>query len=166
MPTIQIRTDDQTKNDSTALFDKLGITMSEAINLFLRQSVMRGGIPFALTVPETYKTNLETTGNEANEAIVDAMKRYKSVNGKSDFDIAKTEPLFRAIENLGTLNENMRITFQEKAVKVRLNHKGKDYVLDYNFDEPDNVFILTRKDGKLFVKDCNLTGIPETLGSF
>ena len=163
MPTIQVRTDDQTKNDSTALFDKLGITMSEAINLFLRQVIMRGGIPFTLNVPETYKSNIEIV---ENEAIIDAMKRFKSVNGKSNFDITKIEPFFRAIENLGTVNENMRITFQEKAVKVRLNHKGNNYVLDYNFDEPDNVFILTRKDGKLFVKDCNLDGIPETLGSF
>jgi DNA-damage-inducible protein J len=163
MPTIQVRTDDQTKNDSAALFDKLGISMSEAINLFLRQAIIRGGIPFALTIPETYKTNIETA---ENEAIVDAMKRYKSVNGKGDFDITKTEPLFLAMKNLGTVNENMRITFQEKAVKVRLNHQGKDYVLDYNFDEPDNVFILTRKDGKVFVKDCNLSCISETLESF
>ena len=163
MPTIQVRTDDRTKSDSTALFGKLGITMSEAINLFLRQAVMRGGIPFALTVTETRKASIET---EENEALVDAMKRYKSVNGKNNFDIAKTELFFRAIENLGTINENMRITFQENAIKVRLNYKGKDYVLDYNFDEPDNVFILTRKDGKLFVKDCNLSGILETLGSF
>jgi DNA-damage-inducible protein J len=163
MPTIQVRTDDQTKNDSTALFDKLGITMSQAINLFLRQAVMRGGIPFALVVPETHKANTETA---ENEALVEAMKRYKSVNGKSDFDIAKTEPFFRAMKNLDAANENMRITFQEKAVKVRINRKGRDYVLDYNFDEPDNVFILTRKEGKLFVKDCNLTGISETLESF
>ena len=163
MPTIQVRTDDQTKNDSTALFDKLGMTMSEAINLFLRQAVMRGGIPFTLTVPETHKSNIDRA---ENEALVDTMKRYKSVNGKSDFDISKTDPFFRAIESLSTVNENMRITFQEKAVKVRLNHNGKDYVLDYNFDEPDNVFVLTRKDGKLYVKDCNLDGIPETLGSF
>jgi DNA-damage-inducible protein J len=163
MPTIQVRTDDRTKSASTALFNKLGITMSEAINLFLRQAVMRGGIPFALTVPETRKASIETA---ENEALVDAMKRYKSVNGKSDFDIAKTEPFFLAMENLGTVNKNVRITLQEKAVKVRLNHKGRAYVLDYNFDEPENVFILTRKDGKLFVKDCNLAGISETLGSF
>ena len=163
MPTIQVRTDDQTKKDSAALFDKLGITMSEAINLFLRQAVMRGGIPFALTVPETCKAGIETI---ENETLVDAMKRYKSVSGKSDFDIAKTEPFFCAIESLGTVNENMRISFQEKEVKVRLTYKGKDFILDYNFDEPDNVFILTRKDGKLFVKDCNLSAIPETLGSF
>jgi DNA-damage-inducible protein J len=160
MPTIQVRTDDQTINASTAIFDKLGMTMSEAVNLFLRQAVMRGGIPFALTVPETHKANTETT---ENETLVDAMKRYKSVNGKSDFDIAKTEPFFRALENLNTVKENMRITLQDKAVKVRLSHKSRDYVLDYNFDEPDNVFILTRIDGKLFVKDCNLSGIEPVL---
>ena len=59
----------------------------------------------------------------------------------------------------------MRMTLQEKAVKVRFNFKGKDYVLDYNFEEPDNVFILSRKDGKLFVKDCKLSNISETLGN-
>ena len=58
MPTIQVRIDDQTKNDSTTLFDKLGITMSEAINLFLRQAVMRGGMPFTLTVPVSARYGL------------------------------------------------------------------------------------------------------------
>jgi DNA-damage-inducible protein J len=163
MPTIQVRTDDKTKNASTALFDKLGITMSEAINLFLRQSIMRGGIPFTLTVPETKQTNIDTA---ENEALVDAIRRYKSVNGKSDFDISKAAPFFRAIENHGIANENMRITLQDKSVKIRLNYKGKDYVLDYNFDEPDNVFVLTRDGDKLFVKDCNLNNICETLESF
>jgi len=94
------------------------------------------------------------------------MRRYKSVNGKSDFDIAKAEPFLRAVENLGIADKDMRITLQEKAVKVRLNYNGRDYVLDYNFEEPENVFILTRKDGKLITKDCNLTGIRETLGNF
>jgi DNA-damage-inducible protein J len=163
MPTIQVRTDDKTKNASTALFNKLGITMSEAINMFLRQSIMRGGIPFTLTVTETNKPNNETT---ENEILIDAIRRFKSVNGNSDYDIAKITPFFQAIENLGIVNENMRITLQEKAVKVRLNYKGKDYVIDFNFDEPENVFILTRKDNKLFVKDCNLNNISKTLRNF
>ena len=163
MPTIQVRIDDKTKNASTALFEKLGITMSEAINLFLRQSIMRGGIPFSLTVLETYKADIKTIDNEA---LVDAIRRYKSVNNKDDFDIAQITPFFLAIEKLGITNENMRITLQEKAVKARLMYNGNDFVIDYNFDEPDNVFILTRKGDKLFVKDCKLNGILETLGSF
>ena len=162
MPTIQVRTDDQTKIDSTALFQRLGITMSDAINLFLRQAVMRGGIPFPLTVTGAKETSADFF---ENEALVDALKRYKSIYGKDDFDIAKTELFFRAVKTLDS-GKNMRITLQENAVKVRLKLKGEDYVLDYNFEEPDSVFILSQRDGKLFVKDCNLSGISETLERF
>jgi DNA-damage-inducible protein J len=160
MPTIQVRTDDRTKTASTALFERLGITMSDAINLFLRQAVMRGGIPFPLTV-----TGSQGAEILENEALVDALKRYKSVNGRDDFDIAKTEPFFRAIETFNS-DKSVRITLQETSVKVRLNFKGEDFVLDYNFEEPDNVFILSRREGKLIVKDCNLSEIFGTLERF
>ena len=123
---------------------------------------MRGGIPFTLTVPEKQKTNTDIF---ENEVVIDALKRYKAVNNKSDFDIAKIEPFFKTLKNIDYDN-TMRMTLQENAVKVRLNYKGKDYVLDYNFEEPDSVFILTRKDGKLFVKDCKLSNTLETLKDF
>lgn len=159
MPTIQVRIDDQTKTASTALFSRLGITMSDAITLFLRQSVMRGGIPFSLTVKGNYETD---TGILDNEAFIEAIRRYKSINGDIDFDISQAEPFLRAIDALDSY-KNMRITLQEKAVKARFNYKGKDYVLDYNFEEPDCVFVLTRKNGKLFVKDSKLDEIPDIL---
>ena len=162
MPTIQVRTDDNTKTASTALFDQLGMTMSEAINLFLRQAIMRGGIPFALTVPGSRENSTELL---ENEALIDALKRYKSINNKADFDITKAEPFIKAVKTLDS-NKDMRITLQEKALKVRLNFKGRDFVLDYNYEEPDSVFILSRKEEKLFVKDCSLTGIYETLERF
>jgi hypothetical protein len=91
--------------------------------------------------------------------------RYKTVNNRTDFDIAKTEPFLRTIETIGS-DKSPRITLQKNAVKVRFNFKGKNYALDYNIEEPDSVFILSRKDGKLFVKDCNLSGISETLERF
>ena len=162
MPTIQVRTDDQTKAASTALFDQLGISMSDAINMFLRQTIMRGGIPFTLTVPDRPETNIKII---ENETFIDALRRYKTINQKSDFDITKAEPFLKAVEALGVYKD-MRITLQESAVKVRLNFKNKDFVLDYNFEEPDTVFILSRMNGKLFVKDSNLAGISEALGRF
>jgi DNA-damage-inducible protein J len=162
MPTIQVRTDDQTKNASAALFSQLGISMSEAINLFLRQSIMRGGIPFSLTVQEKPENNSEMM---EDEALIDALKRYKSINGEANFDIAKIEPLLRAVEAIDS-RKNIRMTLQEKAVKIRLNYKKSDYVLDYNFEEPDSVFILSRKNEKLVVKDCKLDKITETLELF
>lgn len=162
MPTIQVRIDDQTKTASTALFSRLGITMSDAINLFLRQSIMRGGIPFSLTLQDSYESG---TGILDNEAFIDAIRRYKLIYGDIDFDISKAEPIIKAIDSLETY-KNMRITLQEKAVKVKLNYKDKDFVLDYNFDEPDCVFVLTRKNGKLFVKDSKPDEIPVILEQF
>ena len=100
-----------------------------------------------------------------NEAIFDAIRRYKAVNNKTDFDITKAQPFLRAINPFNS-GRNMKITLQENAVKARLNYKEIEYVLDFNFEEPDNVFILTRKDGKLFVKNCSLEKIPETLELF
>jgi len=58
MPTIQFRTDESTKAQSSELFGKLGITMSDAINMFLRQSILHGGLPFELKIPKYNKTTL------------------------------------------------------------------------------------------------------------
>ena len=56
MPTIQFRTDETTKAQSIEIFQALGITMSDAINMFLRQSILHGGLPFELKIPKYNQT--------------------------------------------------------------------------------------------------------------
>lgn len=46
MANISFRTDDQTKTQAAELFRDLGLDMSTAINMFLRQSIASNGIPF------------------------------------------------------------------------------------------------------------------------
>jgi len=58
MPTIQFRTDETTKAQSVEIFQQLGITMSDAINMFLHQSILHGGLPFELKIPKYNKTTL------------------------------------------------------------------------------------------------------------
>ena len=58
MSTIQFRTDESTKIQSNEIFQQLGITMSDAINIFLRQSIMHGGIPFELKIPKYNEVTL------------------------------------------------------------------------------------------------------------
>lgn len=53
----QIRIDSAVKTDANELFSKLGIDMSSAVNIFLRQCILRGGLPFKVEVP---KYNAET----------------------------------------------------------------------------------------------------------
>jgi DNA-damage-inducible protein J len=52
MPTIQFRTDEATKDQSIKIFQQLGITMSDAVNMFLRQSILHGGLPFEVKIPK------------------------------------------------------------------------------------------------------------------
>jgi hypothetical protein len=100
----------------------------------------------------------------ASTALFDALRRYKAINNV-DFDIAKAEPFLQTLWGLGSIVEP-RITLYEEAVKVRFKFKGREFVIDYNFEEPKMVFILSRQDGKLFAKDCALADIEKTLGLF
>ena len=48
----QIRIDSNIKREATALFANLGLDMSSAVNLFLHQCVLHGGLPFAVELPQ------------------------------------------------------------------------------------------------------------------
>ena len=51
MANINIRIDEDLKKDAEALFNDLGLSMTTAINLFLKQCVLCQGIPFELKLP-------------------------------------------------------------------------------------------------------------------
>ena len=55
----QIRIDRDIKGQAAALFANLGLDMSGAINMFLHQCVLRGGLPFAVEMPHYSKQTLE-----------------------------------------------------------------------------------------------------------
>ena len=48
MSTIAIRVDDKLKEEATAVYKELGLDMTTAVKLFLRQSVLTRSIPFDL----------------------------------------------------------------------------------------------------------------------
>jgi len=76
MPTVQFRTDEMTKTQATAIFQYLGITMSDAINMFLRQSILHGGLPFELKIPKYNDVTIA--------ALVDMeQSKGKGIHGKS-----------------------------------------------------------------------------------
>lgn len=45
---LNIRTDKEIKEQADAIFSELGLTMTTAVNLFLRTTIREHGIPFAL----------------------------------------------------------------------------------------------------------------------
>lgn len=54
-----IRIDEEVKANASKLFEGLGLTLSDAVSVFLRQSILHRGIPFKVEYPEE-KPNRET----------------------------------------------------------------------------------------------------------
>ena len=71
----QVRIDEDLKKQATELFSQLGMDMSSAMNIFLRQCVMRGGLPFNVEIPN-YKPEVL----EAMEEIIEIgnMRNFQS----------------------------------------------------------------------------------------
>ncbi len=46
---INIQVDSETKKQATSILNDLGLNMSTAINIFLRQVIKKDGIPFEIT---------------------------------------------------------------------------------------------------------------------
>ena len=77
---LNIRMDPEIKAEAEALFSTFGMTVSDAVNIFLHQSLLEGGLPFAVRQPR-YNAETEAAMAEAR-AILDGRipaKRYDSV---------------------------------------------------------------------------------------
>ncbi len=56
---MKIRIDADIKKQATDLFNDLGLDMSSAVNLFLHQCVLRGGLPFRVEMPRYTQRTLD-----------------------------------------------------------------------------------------------------------
>ena len=49
MAQINIRIDDELKKRADSIFEELGLNMTTAFTMFIRQTIRQGGIPFKVT---------------------------------------------------------------------------------------------------------------------
>jgi DNA-damage-inducible protein J len=61
MANLNIRVEQELKNQTKEIFEALGLTMSAAVGVFLRQVVRSGGMPFAMKVGGSEITPTETS---------------------------------------------------------------------------------------------------------
>lgn len=78
---INVRIDPQVKKDAECLFSSFGLTITDAINIFLRKSIMDGGLPFELKQPR-YNAETEAAVSEARSIGSGKIqaKRYTSAS--------------------------------------------------------------------------------------
>jgi len=50
--TLNIRIDPDTKEAAEKLFSNFGITITDAVNMFLHQSLLSDGLPFSVKIPQ------------------------------------------------------------------------------------------------------------------
>ncbi len=77
---LNIRIDPKTKEQAEQLFSNFGMNVSDAVNIFLHQSLIYGGLPFQVKVD---KPNVETLKamQEVDEMIKTGTgKKYNSVD--------------------------------------------------------------------------------------
>jgi DNA-damage-inducible protein J len=84
----QIRIDEDVKREATDLLNGLGLNLSDAVNMYLRQIVLQRGIPFQVKYPE-FKDEVIEAMEEAKRISRDPnVKKYTSV-----------EEMFEDLEN-------------------------------------------------------------------
>jgi len=84
----QIRIEESTKKQAVELLEGLGLNLSDAVNMFLRQVILQNGIPFEVKYPE-YKS-------EVIEAMEEAKRISKDPNIKGYTNI---EELFEELDS-------------------------------------------------------------------
>ena len=87
MSQIAVRVDDDLKKEATAIFNELGLDMSTAVKLFLKQSVLTKSIPFKLALDEYSKDEVEQAKkdiqrlvNQKSEVVKLDFKRKEDVD--------------------------------------------------------------------------------------
>lgn len=79
---LQTRVDTETKLEAESLFDSLGLDITTAIRLFLRQSINQQRIPFDI-VPPKYNFSEETL------AAIDEARRISKDSSVRSYSSAK-----------------------------------------------------------------------------
>ena len=78
-----VRIDPEIKKQAEDIFKQLGIPVSTAINIFYRQVILRGGLPFEIKIPDDKKPMVlrKMTDEEAKKVIIGGLADIE--NGKT-----------------------------------------------------------------------------------
>lgn len=91
MSTIQIRIDEKTKKSAKKVLDKIGMDMSSAVKVYLKQIVITQGLPFPLL------TENGLTIQQEQEILKASEEAKKGINVSGPFETA--EDFIKSLRN-------------------------------------------------------------------
>ena len=77
---ISIRMDSELKAQAEALFSELGMNLTTAFNIFVRQSLREGGIPFEISIKQPNKETIEAMLEAERIAKDPSVKGYDNLD--------------------------------------------------------------------------------------
>lgn len=84
---LQVRVNSETKKAAAKTYENLGLTLSDAVNVFLTMSVKVGGFPFDVKSPAIDDNALWQSGVPMDEAMQSAGITMDDVKGWEDTEI-------------------------------------------------------------------------------
>jgi DNA-damage-inducible protein J len=86
MTTLNVRIEEKTKHQAAKVLDKMGLDMSSAIKIFLKQVIKDDGLPFipsnkAKTIRERWDKEVSMALKQ-NKGFTSAKELHKSILGK------------------------------------------------------------------------------------
>lgn len=86
---IYVRVEPNIKNQAEAVLEKLGIPMSNAVSIFLRQIVMLNGLPFDVKIPN--KNPLVLSDLTSEEFDMEMLKAHNDFQNEKFYSIEEVE---------------------------------------------------------------------------
>ena len=97
MAVLQVRVDDELKNQAAEILDAVGIDLSTAVRMFLRKVILERGIPFDTRIDEVTLRGL---------LAIRQMQKISEENGNSKM-------------SLDEINEEIRLAREERRKKEK-----------------------------------------------
>jgi hypothetical protein len=137
-------------------FNNISYEISKKINTSYLDSLNE-----LLSIPK----NESSQQRAFSSCVNDGIRRYKLVNSTDSYDTAPAKIFLTILESL-SYRTLPRITFYEDAVKARIIYNNLELIIDYDFEEPESVFISAFEGDKLIIKDGPIKDIFKILESF
>ena len=83
--TLNIRTDPSIKAQAEQIYQAFGITLTDAVNIFLRKSIMEGGLPFPMREPRPNAATLAAM-QETEDILAGRIQPKRYVSAQALFD--------------------------------------------------------------------------------
>src|SRR3990170_2520828 len=133
------RIEPELKKDSAKVLKRLGISITEAVNLFLSQVRLQKGLPFEVKIPN--KTTLDTfKKTDAGKAL----NKYKNME-KRGKDIDKLNAIMQKLINEDPLEPKYRNHALKGNFKDRREcHREPDWLLIYKINAQEKMIIFER----------------------